>query len=83
MTYDYCDERPPSISAVGEALVALDAEIEKLEHDAVKLHRQIAHITVKQRICNAAIKKILEKANNGVYPPPCPHQEFPELSGAD
>ena len=83
MNYDYSEGYMMSVSAVGEALIALEQEIEKLEHDAARMHRQLAHITAKQRICTAAIKKLLETANNGVYPTPRTWPEFPELSHKD
>lgn len=84
MMRDYYDEdRVLSISAVGEALVALESEIAMLERDAVKMHSQLAHITAKQRICTVAIKKLLEAANGGIYPAPKHWPEFPELSHKD
>lgn len=41
------------------------------------------HIHQKMKLCTEAIKKLLVKANNGVYPPPCPAMRFPELNMID
>lgn len=86
-TDDYSSsDKNPSISAVGEALLALDKELEALadQDEALMVKRQ--HIHQKMKLCTEAIKaikKLLVKANNGVYPPPCPAMRFPELNMID
>lgn len=56
------DDGLPCISAVGIALIALEKEIAELEHESIMLHRKLAHITAKQRICTSTIKRILERS---------------------
>jgi hypothetical protein len=50
------------ISALAQGLIALEKEIADLEHEAVMLHRKLAHITCKQRICTSTIQKMMERA---------------------
>lgn len=83
-TDDYSSsEKNPSISAVGEALLALDKELEALADQDEALMVKRLHIHQKMKLCTEAIKKLLVKANNGVYPPPCPAMRFPELNMID
>ena len=72
-----------SVSAVGEALLALDKELEALADQDEALMVKRLHIHQKMKLCTEAIKKLLVKANNGVYPPPCPAMRFPELNMID
>ena len=82
MTYDdLADDRSLSLSAVGEALCALDGEIARLEQEACTYYQRIAYVTEKQRICQAAIKKLLMAANNGAYPARAPALIIPEFHG--
>ena len=54
-----CSERTPSISAVGEALVALEIELEELaqQDEMLVLRRRLIH--KKMEICHKTIKDIL------------------------
>ena len=83
-TDDYSSsDKNPSISAVGEALLALDKELEALADQDEALMVKRLHIHQKMKLCTEAIKKLLVKANNGVYPTPCPAMRFPELNMVD
>ena len=83
-TDDYSSsDKNPSISAVGEALLALDKELEALADQDEALMVKRLHIHNKMRLCTEAIKKLLTEANHGVYPPPCPSRRFPELNMID
>ena len=83
-TDDYSSsDKNPSISAVGEALLALDKELEALADQDEALMVKRLHIHQKMKLCTEAIKKLLVKANNGVYPPPGPAMRFPELNMLD
>lgn len=83
-TDDYSSsDKNPSISAVGEALLALDKELEALADQDEALMVKRLHIHQKMKLCTEAIKKLLVKANNDVYPPPCPAMRFPELNMID
>jgi hypothetical protein len=83
-TDDYSSsDKNPSISAIGEAILALDKELEALaDQDEILMVKRL-HIHQKMKLCTEAIKKLLVKANNGVYPPPCPVMRFPELNMID
>lgn len=74
------EAREVSISSIGEALVALDAEIARLEQEACQYYKRIAYVTEKQRICQAAIKRLLCDANGGQYPPRITPAFIPELN---
>ena len=83
-TDDYSSsDKNPSISAVGEALLALDKELEALADQDEALMVKRLHIHQTMKLCTEAIKTLLVKANNGVYPPPCPTMRFPELNMID
>ena len=83
-TDDYSSsDKNPSISAVEKALLALDKELEALADQDEALMVKRLHIHQKMKLCTEAIKKLLVKANNGVYPPPCPAMRFPELNMID
>lgn len=60
-------ERSVSISVVGQSLIALELEISKLEEDAALMHRRLALITTKQRICTETIQKLLKQSLLGNY----------------
>ena len=72
-----------SVSAVAEGLLAIERELDALAHQDEALMVKRLHIHQKMKLCTEAIKKLLVKANNGVYPPPCPAMRFPELNMID
>lgn len=72
-----------SVSSVGEALIAMEEEIEKLEDESARLHIRLKAITAKQRVCTSVIQKLLMNSLGGVMPPPCPKDRYPELNTAD
>ena len=73
----------PSISATGEALIALDAEMRSMEQEYKMLCIRAKHMLTKMQLCHDAIKKLLVTANDGMYPPACPSGHFPELHSLD
>lgn len=73
-------ERIPSISAIGEALVVLDRELNALAEEEKRLIIRRQLVSQKQMICQETITQLLIKANGGKYPDPAPYQRFPSLS---
>lgn len=83
MNASFSNDMNPSISATGEARLALDKELEALADQDERLMIQRLHIHQKMKQCTDAIKKLLVTANGGVYPKPCPSAKFPELHSID
>ena len=83
MNASFSNDMNPSISATGEALIALDKELEELADQDERLMIKRLHIHQKMKQCTDAIKRLLVVANNGVYPQPCPSGRFPELHSID
>ena len=64
----HLEDNAVSISAVAKSLLALEAEIAQLEEDAALMHRRLALITTKQRICTAALIKLSNAVPNIIVP---------------
>lgn len=74
------NERTPSLSAIGTAMVALETEYADLEQDIERLLKRVGLAMQKQRICLDSLKTLAARINCGVYPPKAPYQRFPELN---
>ena len=74
------DERPPSLSAIGTAMIALELEYAELEYDIERLLKRVGLAMTKQRICLDTLKTLAMKANGGEYPPHAPSRHFAALS---
>lgn len=57
-----------SISAVGEALVALEGELERLEFESERLHAKLKLAHTKMEVCRKAIHTLLVKSAGSMYP---------------
>ena len=63
------DERQPSLSAIGTAMVALETEYAQLEYDIDNLLRRAGLAMKKQRICLDTLQSLAKSINRGEYPP--------------
>jgi hypothetical protein len=81
---DACEapDRTVSISAVAEALLALEDEIKQLQIDAERHYIKMTLAMQKMAICREAIDKTLLAAAGGVRPR-CPTGHWPELHSID
>lgn len=79
-----CDaaDRGVSITAVAEALLALEAEIERLQVEAERHYTRMNHALTKMQICREAMDKTLLAATGGIRPR-SPAARFPELHSID
>lgn len=68
-----------SISATAEALVALEAEIAKLEQEEERLATKRKYVNQKLMSCHAAVKKLLLTTGAKYEVKEWP--KFPELNG--
>lgn len=71
----------PSISAIGEALVALEREIAALEQEGGRLMARRNLIQQKLVICHKSIRQLLVNAGHTYKPKQWPH--YPELNRLD
>lgn len=78
--YKYWEDHCVNISAIGEALTALDAEYDKLDEEVKNLFARAGLAMKKQKACVDAIKKLLAASNGGVYPEARDWPKFPELN---
>ena len=63
------EERRPSLSAVGAAMIALETEYDALERDIDNLLRRVGLAMKKQRICLDTLQSLAQGINKGEYPP--------------
>ena len=69
MGVEMINERQPSLSAIGTAMVALEAEYAQLEYAIDNLLRRAGLAMKKQRICLDTLQSLAQSINRGEYPP--------------
>lgn len=62
------EERRPSLSAVGAAMIALETEYDALERDIDSLLRRVGLAMKKQRICLDTLQSLAQGINQSTHP---------------